>query len=56
MTLAKGKYTLNIRYFGVYDPVFCETFLLLLSIAPVSSVPKKLCDAQLPEVRIAFLH
>eukprot|EP01087_Luapelamoeba_hula_P002906 TRINITY_DN1271_c0_g1_i3.p1 TRINITY_DN1271_c0_g1~~TRINITY_DN1271_c0_g1_i3.p1 ORF type:complete len:3009 (-),score=261.11 TRINITY_DN1271_c0_g1_i3:1901-10927(-) len=37
--LPAGNYTLNIKYFGVYDPEFCETFLLQVGIAPADYAP-----------------
>lgn len=49
--LDAGNYTLNLRYFGSYSVIFCETFTLDIAIAPIRYVPSSLCsgDANVKE-------
>lgn len=51
-TLSPGSYNLSIKYFGANNPQFCETFFLMISIAPLSLTPQNLCSgsAQLASV------
>lgn len=49
MTLSPGTYTLSIKYFDAREPQFCDTFFLMIGIAPLSLVPSGLCSgAALP--------
>ncbi len=57
MTLSPGAYTLSIKYFDAREPQFCDTFFLMIGIAPLSLVPSDLCSgAALPSVSLSRLH
>jgi len=53
ITLAPGSYNFTITYYGASDPQFCETFFLMIGIAPLALVPPEMCTANpsLPSVR-----
>lgn len=52
ITLAPGSYNFTITYYGASDPQFCETFFLMIGIAPLALVPPEMCTANpsLPSV------
>jgi hypothetical protein len=55
MTLSPGTYTLSIKYFDAREPQFCDTFFLMIGIAPLSLVPSDLCSgAALPSVSLSL--
>jgi hypothetical protein len=56
ITLSPGTYTLSIKYFDAREPQFCDTFFLMIGIAPLSHVPKNLCTGTvLPTVSQFFI-
>lgn len=55
MTLSPGAYTLSIKYFDAREPRLCDTFFLMIGIAPLSLVPSDMCSgAALPSVSLSL--